>query len=121
MEEELPGQTSIVDFLEGEMDEGIRRLAVVMPAGGRESLSKEQQVKIHNRLVDKAYGMLIDFVVEREDEIREGALERMEAYYEEYGDSSFQMGEEECAAGALEEADDTLNYIIFGLYARERH
>jgi hypothetical protein len=113
MDEELPGQISIEDALGG-----ARRFSVVQPAGGRTSLSLEQQLKIHDRLVDKAYSLMIDFVIEREDELKEGSRARLEAYYDEYGDAAFQKLEEENVVGALEEGDDLLNYLIFALYKR---
>ena len=82
-------------------------------------LSCKEQLDIFDSLVDEAYDLLVDFVIEREDEIRQGARERLEQNYDEYGDAAFHWTEARAVVEGLEECDDALNCIVFALYARE--
>jgi hypothetical protein len=82
-------------------------------------LSVKEQLDLWDRFADEAYDILVDFVIEKEDEIREMARARCEQYVEEYGDTAWFSGEESNMVEAMPEASDTLNYIIYAIYGVE--
>jgi len=92
----------------------------VFAAGGSYTMSLEDELEIFDRLVEDAYDLLVDWVIEREDECIEGARKRLIDNYPKYKDAAFKASEKQNVKGGGEEHQDLLNYIIFAMNAAER-
>lgn len=78
--------------------------------------TKDRQERVITEYMDEAFRQAVFFMAANKDAIKASAKERsLGCGYDQYGDASFQLGEEELMAEKLAEAADLVVYHVIGM------